>query len=648
MFAFLLCSRILTNDSKIDMVMAILVIGGRPQDQAPNPAPNWLSMRTWQDMLSLSTLSTFSNLPENFSKHESAFKSILYSSHTCREPLPGEWDSDLDSFQKLLVLRCLRADWLTHGLQDFVASQLGQNFIEPQNTVNVRNIRKCKKNVREVMKFSKKMSTISLGQGQGPSAEAMMHSAMEKGQWVFFQNCHLVHRDFRLWLTSLPSNKFPVSILQNGSKMTIEPPRGIKANLLRTYASLTDDFIISCTKVPVEKNLRLSSCLCVFSMEFTDGDLHICISQLKMFLDEYQNIPYKVLKYTAGEINYGGCVTDNWDRRCILNYCPAVLGLEHIYSPSGEYRQINTENNGYLTYFRGLPIKDWPEIFGLHVNANISFAQNEIFALLGTLVKLQPRAAASGGKSRDEVCVILILSVFEYNKLLSVISRSLSDLVKPLKGLVVMSSELELMSNSLFINAVPELWKAKAYPSLKPLASWVSDLVQRISFLQNWISDGIPAVFWISGCFFPQAFLTGTLQNFARSSSVSIDINAFDFKVMKEVVAELTERPDIGCFIHGLYLEGARWDAETGQLAESRPKELYTEMAVIWMVPVPNRKPPQSGIYVCPIYKTLTRAGTLSTTGHSTNYVTAVELPTDRTQGHWIKQGMALICALDY
>lgn len=58
-----------------------------------------------------------------------------------------------------------------------------------------------------------------------------------------------VHRDFRLWLTSLPSNKFPVSILQNGSKMTIEPPRGVKANLLKSYSSLSDDFLNSCHKV---------------------------------------------------------------------------------------------------------------------------------------------------------------------------------------------------------------------------------------------------------------------------------------------------------------------------------------------------------------------------------------------------------------
>ncbi|NXO32335.1 DYH1 protein, partial [Cisticola juncidis] len=106
--------------------------------------------------------------------------------------------------------------------------------------------------------------------------------------------------------------------------------------------------------------------------------------------------------------------------------------------------------------------------------------------------------------------------------------------------------------------------------------------------------------------------------------------------------------PKVGCYIHGLFLEGARWDAAAGLLAESHPKELYTEMAVIWLLPVPNRKPPESGSYLCPIYKTLTRAGTLSTTGHSTNYVIAVEIPTDKPEKHWIKRGTALICALDF
>jgi len=78
---------------------------------------------------------------------------------------------------------------------------------------------------------------------------------------------------------------------------------------------------------------------------------------------------------------------------------------------------------------------------------------------------------------------------------------------------------------------------------------------------------------------------------------------------MVKSVSEITEIPNTGCYIHGLFLEGARWDKEAGRLRESRPKELYTQMAVIWLVPKPNRKPPTSGVYICPIYKTLRRAG---------------------------------------
>lgn len=81
-------------------------------------------------------------------------------------------------------------------------------------------------------------------------------------------------------------------------------------------------------------------------------------------------------------------------------------------------------------------------------------------------------------------------------------------------------------------------------------------------------------------------------------------------QVMAQSPSELKERPQVGCYIHGLFLEGARWDMEDFQLAESRPKELYTDMAVIWLMPVPHRKAQNQDTYLCPIYKTLTRAGT--------------------------------------
>ncbi|VDO93230.1 unnamed protein product [Schistosoma curassoni] len=99
-----------------------------------------------------------------------------------------------------------------------------------------------------------------------------------------------------------------------------------------------------------------------------------------------------------------------------------------------------------------------------------------------------------------------------------------------------MSANLEEMARSLFDNRVPTIWASKAYPSLKPLAAWIEDLVMRVKFIQEWIDHGVPSVFWISGFFFPQAFLTGTLQNYARKKIISVDTISFDFKVSSSFV----------------------------------------------------------------------------------------------------------------
>jgi dynein heavy chain len=170
------------------------------------------------------------------------------------------------------------------------------------------------------------------------------------------------------------------------------------------------------------------------------------------------------------------------------------------------------------------------------------------------------------------------------------------------------------MGNACFDQRVPAAWTNVAYPSLKPLGPWFKDILQRLDFLQVWIDRGVPYVYWISGFFFPQGFLTASLQNYARKYKYPIDTVSFTFVMKDEAVQELTPCAD-GCYIHGLFLEGSRWDKEVKSLVDPKPKELFSPMPVIHMLPEQYRATPQSGIYRCPVYKVLTRTGTLSTTG---------------------------------
>ncbi|GBP05194.1 Dynein heavy chain 1, axonemal [Eumeta japonica] len=285
---------------------------------------------------------------------------------------------------------------------------------------------------------------------------------------------------------------------------------------------------------------------------------------------------------------------------------------------------------------------------GLSADELTERAAGDILGVLPAQLDLKHIAKTYPVSYRESLNAVLIQESIRYNKLLGVISASLKDLLKALKGLVVMSEALENMSSSLARNAVPLMWSSKAYPSLKPLAAWVKDLRLRVSFMQSWAENGIPVVFWISGFYFPQGFLTGALQNFARKHGMAIDTIAYAFDFLTQPPPK---KPDDGCCVRGLYMEGARWNVADMSLEESRAKELHTgtqdKMCIVQMKPEQYHRTP-SGAYECPVYKTLARAGTLSTTGHSTNYVMTLELPTRKPPAHWAKRGCALFCALDY
>ena len=409
------------------------------------------------------------------------------------------------------------------AVQEFITANLGPEFIDPPTFDLASSYKDSSVSTplifilspgtdptgdflkfAEEMKFGKKTDMISLGQGQGAKAERVMTDAMERGSWALLQNCHLaaswmatlekivdgiqpekVHRDFRLWLTSLPNEKFPVSVLQNGIKMTNEPPKGIKANLQRTYKSFDEAFFQISVRAKEWRKLLFG--LCFFhgivqerrkfgplgwniAYEFNSSDLTICLRQLRMFLEEYDQIPYKLLQVLAGNINYGGRVTDEYDRRTLMTllldfYTPQILEDDYKFSPSGVYYPPVAENlKGYLKYIRGLPINDSPEVFGLHENADMTSAQQETFAMFDTILMLQPKVTKAKGLNRDvsigdmandmlrripetipmpasydtstadSMTTVLIQEIVRFNRLLKVINVTLKELLKGLKG----------------------------------------------------------------------------------------------------------------------------------------------------------------------------------------------------------------------
>jgi len=111
---------------------------------------------------------------------------------------------------------------------------------------------------------------------------------------------------------------------------------------------------------------------------------------------------------------------------------------------------------------------------------------------------------------------------------------------------------------------------------------------------------------------------------------------------------KVKSKPDIGIYVYGLFLEGAKWNYDTHEIQQPIPKELFSELPILQMIPVDDRTPPERGVYNCPLYRVTSRTGVLKTTGHSTNFVQFVELPTVLGADTWVRAGCASFLALRY
>lgn len=117
-----------------------------------------------------------------------------------------------------------------------------------------------------------------------------------------------------------------------------------------------------------------------------------------------------------------------------------------------------------------------------------------------------------------------------------------------------MSAGLEEMAGKFLINKVPSQWEGVGYPSLKPLGSWVEDLILRIEFCAKWLYNGVPDSYWVPAFYFPQGFMTAAMQTYARKSQIPIDALQFRTNVRPFFEDDVKVIPEDGVNVHGLFL----------------------------------------------------------------------------------------------
>ena len=243
--------------------------------------------------------------------------------------------------------------------------------------------------------------------------------------------------------------------------------------------------------------------------------------------------------------------------------------------------------------------------------------------------------------------VFLGQEVARMNGLLKVVAHTLDQLDRAIAGTVVMSADLEAMMNRMLDDKVPTQWEGVGFPSLKPLASWVPDLIERVTFLASWLYDGLPATYWVPAFFFPQGFMTAAMQAYARKTETPIDALQFRTVVLPLMADAVEEAQTDGVNVHGLFLQGAKWDLNKQIVEDSDPHVPIVNFPVIWLEPCDIEENCGQGCFACPLYKTSTRRGELSTTGHSTNFVMYLQIATARPSDYWVRRGAALLCMTD-
>ena len=399
-FSLLICVRIMIRANLLDPRLWDLFLRGPPpydnQAKPPLPAIKSVSDFSWDNAFYLDIhFAQFQGLCSDITVNHTLYEHYSNLNSPVEADLPEKCrlaKNSLSDFDRVLVIKVIRQEKVLYSLMSFVKKAMGEYFV---GSVSVQMDRifaesDCrtpiifvlsqgadprsaieKLAVEQEKRIGHELFPISLGQGQGENAQRIIDECSKNGHWALLENCHLaqsympllektverlqrsdkVHPDFRLFLTSMPAKYFPVLILQNGIKLTTEPPRGLRANMLRSLNNLqpfTEGAAAEISHPRLKEALmRMTMGLCFFHAivqerrkfgplgwnkryEFNDSDFETSknvLESMLLNLPDEKLIPWDTLIFLTGTINYGGRVTDEHDARLMMTI------IQQFYNP---------------------------------------------------------------------------------------------------------------------------------------------------------------------------------------------------------------------------------------------------------------------------------------------------------------------------
>jgi dynein heavy chain, axonemal len=251
------------------------------------------------------------------------------------------------------------------------------------------------------------------------------------------------------------------------------------------------------------------------------------------------------------ECQYGGRVTDDYDKRLLSTFTSSWFN-QNMFSESFKFIQKSyvipnyKKRDDVKSFILDLPNVDSPEVFGLNVNADITYQTNTVQTVIETILDVQPKESnISSGQTREDVvyntakemvdklpsdylaheikkCLIKMnpvasMSIFlrqeidRIQKVITIVRRDLVDLQLAIDGTIIMNENLKNALDSIYDAKVPKLWQRISWES-STLGFWFTELIERNIQLKNWIFGERPLCFWLTGFFNCQGFLTAMRQ----------------------------------------------------------------------------------------------------------------------------------------